>query len=312
MNNNLAVLSAEQQEIMQGLSAKQKWLSPKYFYDQVGSQYFAQITQLDEYYPTRTELSIFEKYAREIAKYVDSDSVIIEPGAGSCEKIQYLLPALEPKAFIPQDVSGDYLYQVVQGLQEKHPGLEISPIVSDFSEPMVIPEQYKEDAKYIFYPGSTIGNFEPEDAVKFLKNMRQIVGVKGGLILGADLQKDISVLEAAYNDQKGITAEFNLNILNNINGHLEQKILRENFSHHAFYNTQANRIEMHLKVIAPQTISSFGQDIEFKVGETIHTENSYKYTHADIRKLAQAADFSLHKTWLDKDKLFSVNLLLPI
>ncbi|NVJ67497.1 MAG: L-histidine N(alpha)-methyltransferase [Gammaproteobacteria bacterium] len=300
-------LTTEQRELIAGLSAAEKYINPKYFYDKKGSELFEQITQLDEYYPTRTESAILSEYAAEMANYIPKDSVIVEPGAGACEKIQLILEAIHPKAYLPQDVSRRFLQQAAKSLKTKFDWLEIEPIISDFSKPIAIPDSYHNDSLFAFYPGSTIGNFEPESAKRFLSNMRALVGDNGGLLIGMDLQKDPQIIEAAYNDSKGVTAEFNLNMMNNVNRHLGSKLDLTMFSHKAFYNQALNRIEMHLISKQSQSYKILGKAIQFDKGEAIHTENSYKFSLESIDELAKATGFNRVKTWVDSEQLFSLN-----
>ncbi|WP_018624947.1 L-histidine N(alpha)-methyltransferase [Kangiella aquimarina] len=312
MNSKAQAISQEQQDILDGLTSEQKHINPKYFYDHRGSKLFEQITELEEYYPTRTELTILHEYAQDIAQYIQKDSLIIEPGAGNCTKIEYLLEALHPSVYVPQDVSEEFLQKSAARLSSRYPWLHVEPIASDFSEPIVLPDKYQNMQKHVFYPGSTIGNFEPDDAVQFLKNMHILVGENGGVILGVDLHKDNDILHAAYNDEEGITAEFNLNTLRHINQILGSEIDITNFKHIALYNPQQQRIEMYLESRAEQECSVLGYTIAFKQGELIHTEHSYKYTLDGIAQLAEKAGFRLQKSWLDDDDLFSVNYLQRI
>ncbi|WP_251359696.1 L-histidine N(alpha)-methyltransferase [Kangiella sp. TOML190] len=301
------MLNKEQEALLAGLLAEQKYINPKYFYDKNGSELFERITQLDEYYPTRTERTILIQNAEEMASYFDKSAVIIEPGAGACEKIQLILEAIHPEAYLPQDVSKRFLQQAAQTIKDKFPWLKVYPIVSDFAKPIEIPKEFRNKPSYVFYPGSTIGNFEPESAVSFLKNMRQLVGDDGGILLGADLHKEPAVIEAAYNDTHGVTAKFNLNMLSNVNRQLGSAIDASKFSHRAFYNEKLHRIEMHLVSMQQQAYFVDGKQIDFKAGETIHTENSYKFSLEDIDKMAQGSGFQRIKTWTDKDGYFSLN-----
>lgn len=303
------LLEEEQQAILEGLLSQQKFINPKYFYNHRGSKLFEKITELVEYYPTRTERSILLTNAKDIARHIESGALIVEPGAGSCKKIEYLLNELRPKVYVPQDVSAEFLAQSASRLSSSYPWLEVSPIASDFSQPIIIPEKYQNDRKYVFYPGSTIGNFEPEDALTFLKQMRQLVGPDGGMLLGADLHKDNEILHAAYNDKAGITAEFNLNTLSHINQILESDIEVGKFEHHALYNSAKQRIEMYLRSKNPQRYTILGETISFDEGEFIHTEHSYKYTLKGIAELAEQSGFALEESWVDDKELFSVNYL---
>jgi len=294
-------------EILKGLQAEQKSISPKFFYDKRGAELFEEITLLPEYYPTRTETSILIRHANEIADVIQQSSVIIEPGAGSCEKIRHLLPSLMAKAYIAQDVSAEILLRSAKDLEDRFPDIEIITRVGDFFKPIVVPEHLANEPKTVFYPGSTIGNFSSEEAVSFLKRMRKLVGSDGGLLLGADLHKDKTILEGAYNDARGVTAEFNLNMLNNINRILGSEIDTKKFTHSAFYNQELRRIEMHLISSSNQSYQLLGQSVRFAEGETIHTESSHKYTQEDLHSMAQLSGFTVTNTWMDESELFSVS-----
>lgn len=309
MNIKEPSISKEQQDILDGLSAEQKIINPKYFYNHRGSKLFEKITLLDEYYPTRTELGILQDKSKEIAEFIDADSVIIEPGAGNCTKIEYLLTDIHPNVYVPQDVSGEFLQKSAERLSERYPWLEVHPIASDFSDPIELPEIYQHFTRHVFYPGSTIGNFEPADAIAFLKGMHKLAGTSGGILLGIDLHKDDQILHAAYNDEQGVTAEFNLNTLKHINQILEADIDMDQFEHHALYNSKKQRIEMYLRSKAQQQYEILGRSIRFERGELIHTEHSYKYTLDGVAELARKSGFTLQKSWLDEDELFSVSYL---
>ncbi|WP_223669152.1 L-histidine N(alpha)-methyltransferase [Kangiella shandongensis] len=306
------LLEEEQQAIMEGLLSQQKFINPKYFYNHRGSKLFEQITELVEYYPTRTERSILLTYAKDIARHIDSEALIIEPGAGSCKKIEYLLNELHPSVYVPQDVSAEFLAQSASRLSNTYPWLDVSPIASDFSQPIIIPDKYQNYRKYVFYPGSTIGNFEPGDARQFLQQMRELVGKQGGMLLGVDLHKENEVLHAAYNDKKGITAEFNLNTLYHINQILEAQMDVSKFEHYALYNEKQQRIEMYLRSLIQQDYNILGHKVTFAEGELIHTEHSYKYTLDGIAEMAESAGFYLEHSWLDDNQLFSVNYLRAV
>ncbi|AOE50041.1 L-histidine N(alpha)-methyltransferase [Kangiella sediminilitoris] len=310
--NTAQQVEEERQAILEGLLAEQKFINPKYFYNHKGSKLFEQITQLDEYYPTRTERKILLSKADEIANYIKRSALIVEPGAGSCKKIEFLLDALHPEVYVPQDVSKDFLEQSSKRLSNDYPWLEVFPIASDFSQPINLPERYQHYKKYAFYPGSTIGNFEPDEAHIFLKQMRQLVGSEGGMILGVDLHKDNDILHAAYNDNKGVTAQFNLNTLSHINEVLNSDFDVKKFEHHALYNSTQQRIEMYLRSQEDQSYEVQGQKIVFEKGELVHTEHSYKYTLQGIASLAKESGFFLEESWLDNNELFSVNYLSAI
>lgn len=296
-------------ELIEGLSRDQKRINPKYFYDQKGSELFEQITRQYEYYPTRAEMSILTNNASEIATYCGEDCVLIEPGSGSCEKVRLLLKKLQPAAYVPLDISADFLYQAAKKLGQEFPWLRIHAICADFSDQWQTRTELKSGRRVIFYSGSTIGNMEPKLAQAFLSNLREWIGLNGSVLIGVDLQKPDHLLNAAYNDAQGVTAEFNLNVLNSINNMVNADFNLNSFSHHAFYNNDQSRIEMHLVSKDSQTVNVDGNAIKFEKGETIHTENSYKYSLASFAELSTAAGFTLEKTWLDEDKLFSVHYL---
>lgn len=296
-------------ELMAGLQSRQKAIDPKYFYDEAGSCLFDQITSLPEYYPTRTETAILKSQADAIAMRVGKQRVVIEPGAGSCEKFRYLIPALQPRCYVPMDISTDYLSGAVADLNESFPDLHIEPVAADFSRTISLPESVKCQSAVIFYPGSTIGNFEPAEAVKFLQRMRSLIGSEGLILVGVDLHKDSGILTAAYNDPAGITAAFNRNILHHVNRLLGADFKPHLFQHHAFYNEEKRRIEMHLVSDVEQTVTCGNTRLHFAAGESIHTENSYKYSLRDFSSLVDRADLKLEQSWSDGDNLFSVNLL---
>ncbi len=316
MLDNISAISPQSHEfateVLQGLDSDNKTLPCRFLYDSKGSELFEEITDLDEYYPTRTEITLLQTHAREIAEIAGENTTLIEFGSGSSRKTKYLIKSLEDiSSYIPIDISSSALKEAEQDLQSHFPELEISPLHADFLKPMEI--QDNEDSSYRlgFFPGSTIGNFEKDDAITFLRTAREILGNESGLIIGVDLQKDLDILIPAYNDAKGVTAEFNLNILRRINNELDGNIDLETFRHKAIYNKQAQRIEMHLESQKDQNTSILGKNISFSKGETIHTENSHKYTIESFRNLAQKAGWKPLKHWTDQAKLFSIHYLLP-
>ncbi len=296
-------------ELLSGLRRPQKQVDPKYFYDARGSDLFEQITQLDEYYPTRTEMAILQRHATEIADYCGPDCVLIEPGSGSSEKVRLLLDGVRPAAYVPLDISADFLYESAIKLGREFPWLQVHAICADFADDWHARTELPAGRRVVFYPGSTIGNMEPPVAGRFLADMRQWIGADGGLLIGVDLHKQESLLNAAYNDASGVTAEFNLNILNTINRIAGADFDAGNFSHQAIYNRRLQRVEMHLVSDTPQTVRINGSAISFRKGETLHTENSYKYTLDDFRSLVESAGYTLQKSWLDEARLFSVHFL---
>ena len=294
-------------ELLEGLTAPQKYINPKFLYDERGSELFHLITRLTEYYPSRTERQILQDNARAIAESIGRGSVLIEPGAGSCEKVKYLLDDLAPAAYVPQDISAEHLLSSVSVLGQSYPWLKVYPVIGDFSGSIDLPEALPEGRKVVFYPGSTIGNFEPEQAACFLRDMRELIGETGGLLIGVDLQKDPAILHAAYNDAAGVTAAFNLNVIANVNRILGTDIALDAFSHEAFYNTNENRIEMHLVSHQNKTTYCNGTHLHFRKGEAICTEYSYKYTLDSFDQLAEKAGFMRRTSWLDGSRYFAVH-----
>jgi dimethylhistidine N-methyltransferase len=305
------VYSGMLQEVLAGLQKPQKSLSSKFFYDERGSELFEEITGLQEYYPTRTEHKILEQNIEQIAKAIGPESVIIEPGSGSSKKTRFLLNHLpDISAYVPVEISQKYLSKVVQELREDYPSLLIKPVCADYTQPFQLPEIDKPfDYYVVFYPGSTIGNFQPDKARNFLKLLSNFMVPGGGLLIGVDLKKDTRILEAAYNDSKGITAAFNKNILVRFNHELDANFDMDAFNHHAFYNEEKSRIEMHLVSRSKQSVHIDGKLIPFEKGESIHTENSYKYSIGDFKALVSDW-FDVEKVWTDEDDLFSVQYLV--
>ncbi len=293
-------------DVLAGLSRPQKRLPAKYFYDAAGSRLFDRICELPEYYPTRTELGILGRSAPAMADWCGPDSLLIELGAGSLTKVRYLLDHLERAAgFVPVDVSGDHLRAAARALADDYPALAVRPLVADFTAPFALPPLLAR-RRVVYFPGSTIGNFEPAEADALLRRVARLVGPDGGLILGVDLRKPVGVLEAAYNDTAGVTAVFNRNLLDRINRELCGDFDPEAFRHHAFYNAERSRIEMHLVSDRRQRVRVGPVAFDFRPGETIHTENSHKY---DVRELAaRAARCGLHltATWTDERSYFAV------
>ncbi|HFB64897.1 MAG TPA: L-histidine N(alpha)-methyltransferase [Aeromonadales bacterium] len=296
-------------EVWQGLSETPKKIHPKFFYDARGSQLFDQICQLDEYYPTRTEVAILEKYKQEIAELAGEYAALIEMGSGSSHKIRILLDAMQPAAYLPLDISRDHLISSSQRLAEEYPWLDVHAACIDYSTAWKLPYRAEKGQKVAFFPGSSIGNFDPEDAHNLLKEIAQLVGPKGNLIIGVDRVKDKNILEAAYNDHSGITAQFNLNLLQRINEELDANFDLNNFSHKAFFNTELNRIEMHLTSNIPQYIKVAGKTFFFEQDETLHTESSYKYSIENFTQLALNAGFKCKQIWSDEKDWFSVYFL---
>ncbi|MFT4615444.1 MAG: dimethylhistidine N-methyltransferase [Bacteroidia bacterium] len=295
--------------LLAGLQATQKKVDPKWFYDATGSELFEEITRLPEYYPTRTEIAILQEHAEAISEHCGAQCVLIEPGAGSCEKARLLLPHLQPAAYVPLDISAQFLQEAAIALGGEYPWLNVHAVCADFNEDWSFLDGLPDGKRVIFYPGSTLGNLEPAAALTFLRRVRNIIGEGGGLVVGVDLHKSSERLTAAYNDASGVTASFNLNVLHRLNELLDAEFDVDSFSHRAFYNSDERRIEMHLVSNSVQSVLCKGIQIDFAEGETIHTENSYKYTVDGFTELARSAGLTLEKSWLDKDRLFSVHYL---
>jgi dimethylhistidine N-methyltransferase len=303
-----AIASAFASDVVAGLTAKPKCLPPKYFYDLTGSALFDRITELPEYYPTRSEIGILRDNAPAIASLFPQNCALIEFGGGSSRKARILLGAAATvEAYVPVDISGDFLQQDAAQLRRDFPHLGVYPLVTDFTKPFELPSAIAALPRVGFFPGSTIGNFEPHEACKFLRHAGGMLGKGAVLVVGVDLVKDAKVLYRAYNDAEGVTAKFNLNLLARINRELGADFDLGAFEHHAFYNAEHNRIEMHLASTKRQKVRVNGTTIDFRAGETIHTENSYKYTIESFQALARGSGWSPLKTW--SDGLFSVHAL---
>lgn len=316
-------------DVHAGLSGWPKSIPSKYFYDQKGSEIFEQICTLPEYYPTRTEMQMLRDNAGEIAAIIGPDAELVEFGAGALDKVRLVLDALKkPRAYLPIDISGAHLARAAAALAQDYPGLAVRPVVGDFTQVLPLPKREKFARSRVgFFPGSTIGNFTPEDALRFLRNAATMLGHARGeqagdpdampgsgasLLIGVDLVKDPAVLHAAYNDKAGVTAAFNLNLLRRVNAELGADFDLDSFDHYAFYQPHLHRIEMHLVSRKSQRVQIGGRVYDFTAGESIHTENSYKYTAASFRKLAEKAGFQPAAMWTDENQLFSLHwLMLP-
>jgi dimethylhistidine N-methyltransferase len=292
-------------DLKQGLARQRKSISPKYFYDAAGSALFDQIGALPEYYPTRTELGILQRHAHELARHLGPHAEILEFGAGSMQKVRVLLDAMDrPARYIPIDISGEHLNEAVLKVAKAYPHLQVEPLVADYTQDLVLPPDMPPEGRRVgFFPGSTLGNFEPLDALRFMRMCaRTLQG--GALILGADLVKSPDLLHAAYNDAQGVTADFNRNVLVRSNRELDANFQLDQFAHSAFYNAPFQRIEMHLMSACQQVVRVGGTSFAFAQGETLHTENSYKFTVEGLRQLAQRAGFTPGQVWTDSDNMF--------
>lgn len=297
--------------VWRGLGHTPKRLPSKYFYDAVGSHLFDRICELPEYYPTRTELGILRDHAAAMARAIGPDALVLEYGSGSSVKTRLLLDALEsPAAYVPVDISGDYLQGVAASLMLDYPELDVLPVAADFTRPFAVPEPARPEARRVaFFPGSTIGNFTPATAVRLLDDMAQTVGPGGAVLIGIDLRKDPRVLQRAYDDWSGVTALFNRNILARANRELAADFDVSKFRHHAVYNSARGRVEMHLVSTAAQVVRVAGRPFRFAEWEGVRTEYSYKYTPAGFAALAKRAGLAVERSWTDPQRYFAVLLL---
>ena len=300
------------QEVIAGLSQSPKQVSPKYFYDEKGSALFDAITELDEYYVPRVEKAILVRHRAEICAAIGSGMTLVEPGAGSCEKIRWLLPELDLAAYVPMDISGEHLQASAVSLGDDYAELKITPQVCDHTRGIDLNLAVDDAPPVFFYPGSSVGNFEPEAAVEFMRAMRAQMQDTGGLLIGVDTKKDADILHAAYNDSACVTAQFNINLLENLNSLLEGDIDTDKFAHHALYNVERGRIEMYLRCIGEHSAQLAGHQLEFAEGELVHTEYSYKYHPDEFIELARSAGFAPVKVWQDEDRWFAVMYFEPV
>jgi len=307
-----ARVNSFREDVIAGLSLPQKALPPKYFYDARGSRLFEAICRLKEYYPMRAELALTRAHIGAISRFARKGGTLIEYGSGESVKSRLMIEALHPSSYVPVDISEDALRGAASKLQRLYPWLAIRPVHGDFSEPLKIPLRHGRGRRIVYFPGSTIGNLTPQEAHAFLRMTRGQVGRGGALLVGVDLKKDARLLHAAYNDARGVTAAFNLNLLARINRDLGGDFGPHRFRHYAFYNATLGRIEMHLVSLAPQKVSIGNHRFAFEAGESIHTENSYKYSVEGFRVLAERAGFKAAKVWVDAKRLFSLHGLLAV
>ncbi len=300
-------------DVATGLAAQQKSIPCKWLYNARGSELFEKICETPEYYVTRTEISLLEEVCQPVAQAIGPEADVLEPGSGAGVKIRLLLDALErPRTFVPIDISDSAVAQSVESLQKDYRDLHIVPVVADFTKGIHLPASLTESAggrRVIFFPGSTISNFSSSEARSLLHHFRELLRPGDFLFIGVDLVKDPEVLLAAYDDAQGVTAAFNLNLLNRIQEELAPELDVTSFEHRAVYREELSRIEMHLVSKSDQSVTVAGQEIRFSPGESIHTENSYKYTIDGFRELASAAGFTEGETFTDAHQYFSLHLL---
>lgn len=292
-------------ELLQGLLATPACTSPKYLYDALGSKLFEAITELPEYYPTRTEAAIFEAHAAAMAALQPAHATLVDLGAGNCEKAARLFGAFRPRRYIAVDISADFLRQSLASLQARFPALPMLGVGMDFSSSLTLPLQAGSEPRVLFYPGSSIGNFTPEQALAFLQRARAACN-RGGLLIGVDLVKPLEVLESAYDDALGVTAAFNRNLLPHLNQLAGTDFRLADWRHLAFFNSTESRIEMHLQALHALQVRWPGGERRFAEGERIHTENSYKWRQADFAVLLKTAGFSQTHAWTDERGWFAV------
>lgn len=296
--------------VLAGFSVSPKWLPPKFFYDRRGSELFEAICRQPEYYLTRTEEQILVRAVREIGELTGPGADLIEFGSGASHKVRLLLEALRPARYLGIDISEDFLLSSTRRLAADYPWLDVHAFCSDFSQCAILPEGFASEHALAFFPGSSLGNFTPPQARRFLSELQQLLPKGGGLLIGIDLVKDRKILEAAYNDAAGITAAFNLNLLERIRNELDSDIDRSRFRHRAFFNEIESRIEMHLISKTTQDVNIEGRQFRFENDESLHTENSYKYSLESFTALAKSAGFEPMACWTDLKELFSVHYLV--
>ena len=302
---------AARRDIIAGLEAPDAWLSPKYFYDPLGSRLFEAITRLAEYYPTRTEQGIFADNAEGIARSAGAGATLIDLGAGNCEKASRLFATLRPGQYVAIDISAEFLDEALTDLRQRFPDIDMLGLGMDFSASLVLPDTVRAGNRLFFYPGSSIGNFSPRGALAFIADIRRQIAssdgkATGGLLIGVDLVKDKPILEAAYDDALGVTAAFNRNVLNHVNTLISSDFSIGDWRHCAHFDAVNSRIEMHLQARRDLTIQWPGGGRQFRLGERIHTENSYKYRLPDFHALLRQAGFGAIRTWTDDREWFAV------
>ncbi len=294
------------QDLHAGLGAPDACISPKFLYDALGSKLFEAICELPEYYPTRTEAAIFERHGAEIARVAGLGTTLIDLGAGNCAKAARLFPLLQPAQYVAVDISSEFTHDALARLRQRFPQIAMEALGMDFSSRFELPGLVRAERRLFFYPGSSLGNFTPEDAQAFLARLRAQCGPDGGILIGIDLAKDKATLDAAYDDALGVTAAFNLNILRHVNRLVDADFDIRQWRHHGFYNAARGRIEMHLEARTAQDVHWRGGARRFEAGDCIHTENSYKYQQADAIGLLERSGFEATRVWTDPQRWFAV------
>ncbi len=295
--------------VLAGMRAQQKHVSPMYFYDADGSDLFEQITELPEYYLTRTEIALFDQYSDAIAQRIGSNVCLVEYGSGSSRKIRKLLETARPAAYVPVDISGEHLQANARALHTDNPWLNVYPTCTDFTLPFDLPAAVADLPKAGFFPGSSIGNFEPSAAIELLRNIHVTLGQGAHLLIGVDRKKSVELLEAAYDDAAGVTAQFNLNLLRHLNKSLDANFDLTKFTHRATYNAEVGAVQMHLISRCAQQVQVAGELFNFAEGEALHTENSFKYHPEEFLALAAQAGFAANAQWTDANDWYGVYLL---
>lgn len=293
-------------ELHAGLLAPQAEISPKFLYDSLGSKLFEAICELPEYYPTRTEAAIFERYGADIARAAGAGTTLVDLGAGNCAKAAGLFALLRPRQYAALDISTEFVSEAIERLRQRFPHIEMQACGVDFSQPFELPENVRGERRLFFYPGSSIGNFTPGEAVEFLRRVRAQCGIDGGLLIGIDLEKDKALLEAAYDDALGVTAAFNLNVLRHANRLVKADFDIRQWRHRGLFNETKGRVEMHLEAASTQPVHWQDGARVFGEGECIHTENSYKYRPADAIALLERGGFEATRLWTDLQRWFAV------
>lgn len=297
-------------ELHAGLEAPEAWISPKFLYDALGSKLFEAICELPEYYPTRTEASIFARHGAEIARVAGSGATLVDLGAGNCAKAASLFPLLQPAQYVAVDISAEFLCDALARLRQRFPHIDMAGLGMDFSSRFELPPTVAAQRRLFFYPGSSIGNFTPDEAQGFLRRLRLQCGDDGGVLIGVDLAKDKDTLDAAYDDALGVTAAFNLNVLRHVNHLVGADFDIRAWRHHGFYDPARGRVEMHLEAVRDQEVHwQCGERAcsrRFAAGDTIHTENSYKYQQADAIALLERSGFEATRVWTDPQRWFAV------